>query len=523
MTAPSAAPAEPPAPAAEAAGEVDAYADFLDEMQELGLVHDLEDELPPDFSAVFEIGRVLAAPTNAVGRAIAPALELRAAAAGVEDAPSEEAESESRIAVPAAEEYEAEFIRTVSDVQYVYSWQWLLPEEVFLRRLAQRLLWFPMAKAPRILAIDAGGDGFEPTPTKQKAYVLFDTSASMALHHRFALAKAVVLRFLRTNRRELGEVFLRTFDVGVGPLEVAHDASSYDELLRRIARRRTLGNGTCLERAILQACRDIRERRALSGAEILVVTDGAAHVDEFDVREALGRDIELHCVKIGSVSVAATEQYLKDQIDFSRHERTRREQRIANLRARKERLEHALRSAPDDPTRRTLRAGLVECEGERRVLLEELRESYGHEIERLSHVYVQIPDLDPAVLALTPEQLASLERLVREMLERLREVPAPAEVLKQAALLLSHVALLQAEQTDPELRERLERLRRDLESELEGAVRHHEERVLEAGLLSPADQRDLRVLLRRGVTRYSSLWLALLRYFYAFVARLRGR
>jgi hypothetical protein len=43
--------------------------------------------------------------------------------------------------------------------------------------------------------------------------------------------------------------------------------------------------------------------------------------------------------------------------------------------------------------------------------------------------------------------------------------------------------------------------------------------VLEAGYLTPQDQRDLRILLRRGTTRYSSLWLALLRYVYSWMSR----
>ena len=505
----------------EVAGAGDVYATFLEEMEAMGLLHDLEEELPPDFSAVFEIGRLLASPASALGRALGPALELRQAETP-EDEPEPE-EPEGRVAVPAAEEYEAEFIRSWSDVQYVYSWQWLLPDEVFLRRLAQRQLWFPMAKAPRILAIEGGDDDFLPTPSKQKVYVLLDTSASMALHHRFAFAKAAVLRFLRENRRELGEVFLRTFDVELGTLESASDPAGYEAVLRRVARRHTLGNGTCLERAILQACRDVRERKGLAGAEILVVTDGAAHLDEFAVREALGTDIELHCVKIGTVTVAPTDRYVEDQLDFARHGRTRREQRILQLRERRDRLQEALSRRPDDATRRGIVSGLRDCEAERAVLAAEIASDYGREIENLAHVYVQVPDLDPAVLALSPERLASLERIVREMLERLAAAPAPPYAMKQAALLLSHVAMLAAEQPDAATRARLESMRSALEKELASAIEYHEERVLEAGLLSPGDQRDLRVLLRRGVTRYSSLWLALLRYFYSLVGRARRR
>jgi hypothetical protein len=499
-----------------------AYADFLSEMEALGLLSDLEEELPPDFSAVFEIGRILAAPGSRTGAALATALELRPADTPEQEPPPEDEEN-SRIEVPAAEEYEAEFIRTWRDVQYVYSWQWLLPDEVFLRRLAQRTLWFPMAKTPKIRRIEGNEGDFLPTPAKQKAYVLFDTSASMALHHRFAFAKAIVLRFLRENRREMGEVSLRTFDVDVGPLETANDTASYDALIRSVARRRTLGNGTCLERALLQSCRDIRERKGLAGAEILVVTDGAAHLDAWEVREALGRDVELHCVKIGTVQVAASDRYVADQLEYSQHARTRREQRILQVRERRLRLEESLRYAHDETTRRSIVEGLAGCDAERREIAQELKEEFGHEIESLAHVFVQVPDIDPSVLSLTPEQLASLDRLVRELLARLRESPASPELMKQAALLLSHVALLASEQMDGAVRERLEALRRELEGRLTEAIHHHEDRVLEAGLLSPGDQRDLRILLRRGVTRHSSLWLALLRYFYSWVSRASAR
>lgn len=508
-------------PSAESPAE--SYENFIDEMEELGLLSDLEDELPPDFSAVFEIGRILADPRSALGRAISPAVALKPHARHEEEQEEEELgptpEGAQMISVAASEEYEAEFIRTWSDVQFVYAWQHLLPEEVFLRRLANRTLWFPMAKAPTIRAIEEGGDDFKPTPTKQKAYVLLDTSASMSLRHRFSFAKAIVLRFLRQNRRELGEVFLRTFDVDVGPLEEARDPRSYDLLLRRVARRRTLGNGTCLERAILQAAADIRERRGLSGAEILVVTDGAAHVDTPTLIRALGNDVTLHCVKIGSADVFASDRWVDDAIEFERRGETRREQRIMQMRERRDRLKKALAAATDDAIRAGIREGLAECEAERREIAEELRHEYGHEIERIADVWVQVPDLDPASLALTPEQLASLERLVREMTSKLGATPAPTQALKEAALLLSHVALLAAEQLDAATRDRLEALRQSLEKQLGEAIQHHEEHVIDAGLLTSQDQRDLRLLLRRGTTRYSSLWLALLRYFYAWVTR----
>ena len=58
-----------------------------------------------------------------------------------------------------------------------------------------------------------------------------------------------------------------------------------------------------------------------------------------------------------------------------------------------------------------------------------------------------------------------------------------------------------------------------IEERLGDAVQFHEEHLLDAGFITSQDQRDLRILLRGGTTRYSSLWLALLRYFYAWVSR----
>jgi hypothetical protein len=496
------------------------YATFLAEMETLGLGADLEDALPEGFSAVFEIGRILADPSNPLAGAIGRALVLAAPAEA--EAASAAAPPEGLIEVVAAEEYEAECIRSWSDVAYVYSWQHLLPEEVFLRRLAERTLFFPMAKAPRIRRVEGGEDDFSPTPSKQKAYVLLDTSASMVLHHRFALAKAAALRFLRENRRSLGEVFVRTFDVDVGPLHTASDVPSYDDVLRRVARQHALGNGTCLERAILTACADIRERRALAGAEILVVTDGAARLDEDKVAAALGSSIRLNCVKIGNARVFATDAYVDETLDFSRGGASRRDQRIHQVRERREKLIEALRFVHDDETRDNLRSGLRECDTERRALAEELRRDYGHEIERLSEVYVEVPDLDTeSVFHLDAERLASVQALVREAIERLASIPASPEAMKEAALILAHLALLSSEQTDASAIEQLAQLRDQLAETLESAIVSHEDRVLETGLLSPGDQRDLRILLGRGTGKHSSLWLALLRYFYAAFGRLR--
>jgi hypothetical protein len=466
---------------------------------------------------------VLADPLSSLAWDLAPALSMPEVPVDDHLVPTEEP-SESLVVVDAGDQYEAEFIQHWSQVRYVYPWQLLLPEEEFLRRLAKRTLLYPMVKTYVVERVRAGEDDFDPTPLKQKVYVLLDTSASMARFHRFAFAKAIVLRFLEANRREMGEVFLRTFDVDVGPRQDARDQAGYDALRRRIARQHTLGNGTCLERAILTACEDIHDLRALARTEILIVTDGAARIDEGRVRSALGDRVRLHCVKLGEAQVFATDTYVDEMLEYARDTSTVLGRRIVQNRRRLEKLEQSLRDAHDESTRREFRGAIRASEAERSELAAAIRKDYAHEIERLADLFLEVPDLDAGTLfALDRERLEALERLIAVIEDRLGATPTPPEHLKQAALLLSHLALLAGEQLDPELRARLERLRDELESRLETSLEEHGHHLREGGLLSAADQRDLRVLLRRGLGPRSSLWQLLLRYYHAFLAALTGR
>jgi hypothetical protein len=497
----------------------ESYSDFLQQMEDLGLLENLEDQLPAAFSAVYEIGRILADPRSRIGAELTRMMSLAPAGDLPDTTPPTDTDAQI-IEVPAGEEYEAEFIRSWSDVRYVYSWQWLLPEEAFIRHLAARTLWFPMAKAPRIHAIESGEDDFNPSPSKQRVYVLLDTSKSMALKHRFALAKAAVLRFLRENRRELGEVSLRTFDVDVGKMVTATDRAGFDGLMRRIARQVTLGNGTCLEKAILTACEDIHDSRALAGAEILVITDGAARVRIGALREALGDRIRLHMLKLGHAQVFASDAWVQDRLELDQDTSTRRGQRIMQLRKRKEQIDRSLETTHDAQIRNAMLSERRKIEEEQAEIGKDLRKTFGHEIENVAHLYIEIDDLDPAeAFHLSPHQLEALKELVRQLLDEMEASPTPADAMKKAALVMSHLQMLSAQQHDPVSKEFLDQLRTALEQKLEDAIHDHEEHILEGGLLSPADQRDLRVLLHGGSKRGSSLWIVLLRYFYRTFAK----
>lgn len=481
------------------AARVFADVSFVDIMEELGLLGDLDEDLPPGFTAVFELARVLEDPTHEVSAALSPAMEMTATDRAGDDDEGRHDDSDARwYEVPAGEEYEAEFIRTTSDVPYIYSWQHLLPEAVFMRRLSQRRLWYPMPKTARIEAVQTSGDGYAPNAAKQKVVVLLDTSASMAARYRFVYAKAIVLHFLRRNLDELGQVHLRTFDTDVGPLDSARTKADYDRLMRHVARQKTLGNGTCMEAAILTACDDIRREPMLSDAAILLVTDGAAHLNIDKLEDALGDDIHVHCVKIGDTSIWAPDWYVTDALELANTGVETFDKTIRHVNERLGVLRAGLEDAQRPEDKRLIRQQMAELEARRSEVAHNVRAGYGHEIKQLAAVYVEVPDLDARRLfALDAERLASLREMVARMLAELAERPASAESLKRAAVVLAHLQLLADEQADGDELTELQQLVGDVEGEFGAAFADLEDRMLEVGMMSRADRKDLRLLLGR--------------------------
>ncbi len=491
-----------------------AFADvsFVDIMDSLGLLRDLDDDLPPGFSAVFELARVLDDPNNEVAKALSPALALASSDRSGDDKLEAHDDHEAQwYEVAAGEQYEAEFIRSLSDVPYVYAWQHLLPEAVFMRRLAQRRLWFPMPKSPRIESVHEDGDGFAPNEAKQKVMILLDTSASMASRYRFVYSKAIVLHFLRRNLEELGHVFMRTFDSEVGELETARTKDEYDRLMRVVSRQKTLGNGTCMEKAIVTACEDIRRQPLLCDAEILLITDGAVHLNVEHLEEVLGTDIRLHCVKIGDTAVWAPDWYLKDSLEMANSGDEALDRTIRHLNERAALLEKGLAESRRPDEIRIVKQQLREVESARAEVSDNLRAGYGHEIKSLADVYVEVPDIDARrMFALDPERLASLRKMVARMLAELASRPTTADSLKRAALVLAHLQMLADEQADGKELEELQALAGEVEAEFASAFVDTEERMLEVGMMSRGDRKDLRMLLGRPLRmrrRSVILWI----------------
>lgn len=411
---------------------------FFSRMEQFGFFETVEEHLPDDFTLIYDIARILEDLEHPIARGIAPILELN-------DPSPKETTTEHILVpnVPEAKEYEADLIRSVTEVRHIYPYQFLLPEQVFLRRLAERSLWMPRPRTPKNFRYQTESDQFAPDDRKQKVYILFDTSSSMRQHYRIHLAKAIAYLFLQQNRRELGTIFFRTFDISVGDLIVARDAPSYDHLISHVMHLNALGNGTALQRALSTAIDDISHESQLSHAQILVITDGVAHIDLDTLRTAMGDTITVNTVKIGHTRMVIDAKIIEDQIYQSSSEDANR---LRQLHGQRKDLDLQLSTASGHMRQESLRSQLGLLQRQIDHLTERIAahvsEHYGLEIERLSKVYVNIDDIDPREMFSFPEEtVRDIEELADALLDALR-TEHQVEDIKRAAILYDHLILL---------------------------------------------------------------------------------
>ncbi|HLP26993.1 MAG TPA: vWA domain-containing protein [Candidatus Didemnitutus sp.] len=411
---------------------------FFSNMEQYGFFDTVEDHLPDEFTIIYEIARILEDKTHAIARALAPILEL--------NDPSATDNNLDQILipnVPEAKEYEADLIRSVTEVRYIYPAQHLLPEIVFLRRLAERSLWMPRPRSPRNFRYQTESDRFAPDDRKQKVYILFDTSSSMRQHYRIHLAKAIVYLFLQQNQRDLGTIFFRTFDLTVGELRTARDVPSYDRLISDVMHINAIGNGTVLQKALQTAIDDISHESQLSQSQILVVTDGVAHIDLERLKEQMGEHITVNTVKIGNARMHVDAKVIEDQVFQSSNDDA---VRLRELMKQKRDIELQVSTASGHLRQEALRSQLGLLQRQIDNLTDRLgafvSEHYGLEIQNLSAVYVNVDDIAPEEMFSLPEdKVAELEVLAESLLEALRE-EHQVEDIKRAAVLYDHLILL---------------------------------------------------------------------------------
>lgn len=391
--------------------------------------------------------------------------------------------------LPIEHEYDIDFIRSVSEVNRILPTQHVLPDAVFLRRLARRELLRRVPRKPVILPFGNSSSEYSPNYFKQKVYVLLDTSASMLSHHRFQMAKATAYVFLKRNLKELGHVYFRTFDREISRLHTATDRASLRSLIRHVMRLRELGNGTVMEKAILTACEDIRKDAELSGAEILIITDGAAHLDKPTIQEALGRSITINTIKIGDAKVALDSKIL---VEEAARGNSPESHALAKVRDRIRHLEFEASNASTSRAAR-IQAEIIslnrQCEKMQTHIVEHMRREYGREIESLSKVFVNVDDIAAdEIFRLTREQVEALRKLVVAVSSAFKS-GLDGEILKEVALLYEHISMLLEEETG-EGKEELREMKGDLDGMLNDAAESMSSPGARGGI-SRDDLRDL--------------------------------
>ncbi len=496
------------------------YGRFFEVMEELGLFGSIYEHLPPDFTAVFEIARILENAEHPLTRQLAPVLSLSRAT--LPTGREEQEPSPKEIVLPVEEDQQAQLIRHVRDITRIYPHQHLLPDEVFYRRLAERTLWMPASVRPRIYPVEPESEGFHPDSRKQKVYILLDTSSSMQVKNRIHLAKAITFYFLKHNLRELGQISLRTFDVDVGALHQAVDQRSYEALMTTIMQISTLGQGTAMSKAIHTAIEDLRALPNLSGAELLIITDGACTLDREKIREACGDDIVINTLKIGHMTIYPGRTYAEDYLEKGD---TVEHRTLRKLRHKKKELEREINVTAGETSRARKQYALdyvqEEIDALSTKLLERLGKVYGHELEHLSNVFIEIDDIsDEDIYTLSQEGLNDLNQLFDEIVS-VGEQGMDVISLKKLALLSDHIIMLLRHVRDQSLRVQLQELRTALQFFFNSQVGDHLEVLAARGIrMTREDRRDLRFLLEHARDHNASLWKIVLGYLRKIVRRI---
>ena len=475
---------------------------FFSRMVEYGFFESSIHALPENFTLVYEISRVLEDIGNPLTSILSPVLWLS-------EPNSEDQTSPKEIIphLPTGEEYEANLIRSYRDINRIYPHQYLLPDEVFMQRLVERSLWMPSPKAPRNKRYQSDSNDFAPDSRKQKVYLLFDTSKSMQESYRIHLAKAIAYFFLKNNQKEMGTIFFRTFDAEIGKLHIVQNRVNFDDLITEIMCMPAEGRGTILEKALLTAIQDIRNDSFMSEAEILVITDGAAHIDIPKVQHALGENIRIHCVKIGDAKIEPDHKLILNTIHSSESEEAKV---IRDIQHKIKDMEATLRATQTDNRKFAMNSEIVflnkQLNDKVQRYSHKAMSNYGNEIVELSSIFVNVSDVDPKVLfTLTTERISDFVQLSREILQLLKEDPS-AEDAKLAAMLYNHIdTILQFNEVNIEsLKDKNNELGIVLTQFIQQQDMQSEKQIQ----LSDNDQLQLSKLLRNGLKKASRIPLA---------------
>lgn len=226
---------------------------------------------------------------------------------------------------PDIEDYFIDSMRSLTDFPFLLKKQFMLPDEIFDRKLmfTDLLIKKQHAHERRLSFTEFIADKNEMTLDKylrrQRTYILLDRSGSTEKYDRLLLAKAIVFSFIENNQREKGEIFFRSFNHDPGPLQHATTPARYMDLLNEALIPLLPVGQTDIAEALQVAVKDIHERAMDVQAELLLITDGLSPFNASDVLTE-NPDLKVHVIKIGKDSLQLTDEELRENF-MNRHTR----------------------------------------------------------------------------------------------------------------------------------------------------------------------------------------------------------
>lgn len=241
----------------------------------------------------------------------------------------------------------------------------------------------------------------------------------------------------------MGTIFFRTFDADIGPLQLVKDKIAFDNLIAHIMGLKAEGRGTAIEKALMTAIQDIRVDSFMAEAEILVITDGAAHIDVDKVKHSLGESIRIHCIKIGSASLKPDTKTILNLIHSAESDDAKL---IRELQHKLKDLEYSHKATQADSRKLFILGEIQHLNKQIHAQLDRYSQrtmaNYGNEISELSDIFINVEDIKSEKLfALSKDRIDEFVQLSSELLTILKDDPS-VEDAKKAAVLYDHLHLL---------------------------------------------------------------------------------
>jgi hypothetical protein len=230
----------------------------------------------------------------------------------------------------------------------------------------------------------------------------------------------------------------------------------------------------------------------------------------------------INTVKIGHSQLFPSRSYIHDKIFEEENEQHRL---ISDLQKKERELQRLIDTAQSPQLKKSYTESLRHAQRELQRLVDAMTESivvgYGHELERLSELYLTVDDIDlcevihPSEYAVE-ELLAIFDQIAHEV-----EQMVTLDALRKLALLNDHLMFLNRVVKDAALKTRLDQLQRAVLEKLSSTIEGQFQATQSGSLpfLSTEDRHDLEFLLFYSPHISLSFWRLLV---WKLVHQLRG-